>query len=80
MFGLAAEALNAGRWIPVGERLPKRNEDVLLVSDGAVTHGHLFYYQDGRRFFTAHAMEIPRVTHWRPLPEPPKMKQMWREW
>lgn len=59
-------------WISVEDRLPEPESDVLLYSDGRVTHGH---YSEWLKTFTAHALEVPRVTHWTPLPEPPKMKE-----
>lgn len=34
MFGLAAEALNAGRWIPVSERLPEDCQNIEFCDDG----------------------------------------------
>ena len=66
------------KWIPVTERLPAiRGDgfaDAFLVTDGHF--GHLAYFVDGEWFFTENGeMKEPMfydVTHWMPLPEPPK--------
>ena len=52
------------KWIPVTERLPEMYEDVLAYkSTGAVVISWLF--SDGR-------WNKRDITHWMPLPEPPK--------
>ena len=58
------------KWIPVTERLPRCGERVLVTDGTAVFEVHLsishkwvrggFGWMDGE------------VTHWMPLPEPPK--------
>ena len=50
-------------WIPVSERLPEVNVPV-LVYDGK--------YVDGREFYDLSYVSKYGVTHWMPLPEPPK--------
>ena len=62
------------KWIPVTERLPKKSGDYLAYcGDGYIgllpysTQYKLFNTFDGCG--TKHAMA---VTHWMPLPEPPK--------
>ena len=55
-------------WISVEERLPPKNEMVLIFCGGAreldwICSTGLWYDHD-------HTL----VTHWKPLPEPPKMK------
>ena len=41
MFGLAAEALNAGRWIAVSERLPECTDDYNVVCNiGSMLGGY----------------------------------------
>ena len=60
------------KWIPVTERLPEEYETVLVCSGGYVEPGWLgcdrvFYTHDKYESDT-----IYDVTHWMPLPEPPK--------
>ena len=61
------------RWIPVEERLPERNEIVLAVDQGGVTVAS--YSPMLEDWWT---LQVDRmspgavVTHWMPLPEPPK--------
>ena len=69
-----AEALyNAGyrkqEWISVDERLPEREGKYLVATfDRRVGIGNLIdYYCDGDLSFDNY-----KVTHWMPLPEPPK--------
>lgn len=75
-----AVAKERQRWIPVTERLPDISNswgvsDVVLciISDPSgyppPNPGLCVYLEDGR--WTCHG-QIVRVTHWRPLPEPPK--------
>ena len=58
-------------WISVEERLPEVGEDVLLYSkeDDKIDIGH--YSIMFRRFFLR-KFEDGNVTHWMPLPKPPK--------
>lgn len=56
---------NKPRWIPVTERLPEKNEWVLVRSKFVKTRTD-FISNDGHWHMT------PAVTHWMPLPQPPK--------
>ena len=53
------------KWIPVSERLPKKFE-LVLVYPKVVTMRTDFIKDNGKWF------NSPCVTHWMPLPEPPK--------
>ena len=56
------------RWIPVEERLPEDGKDVLVFIRGNVDLGYHFA-QYGWETYT---MQRGDITHWMPLPEPPK--------
>lgn len=56
------------RWIAVAERLPDDGEWVLALRFGR-TH-HLACYQHGH--WMRRAGLVDKITHWMPLPEPPK--------
>lgn len=65
------------RWIPVSERLPDDDLEMVLLTDGEwVTFGR----QSGDGWYveeSAEALgprELSRFTHWMPLPEPPEVK------
>lgn len=67
------------RWIPVAERLPEldRNnwsKDVLFCdSEGIIYQGFAFLDSETwKGYGTANRFEKGEVTHWMPLPEPPK--------
>ena len=68
----AIEELTAQtRWIPVTERLPVNTKSVLIVHRGGVSTG----WYNGRyweRGASTNHRPIQTITHWRPLPEPPK--------
>ena len=67
----AERIYNAGyrkqEWISVGERLPESDGEFLVWNDfyGAIV-GH--YWARGKYFIS----KAVTVTHWMPLPEPPK--------
>ncbi|MEF9724393.1 DUF551 domain-containing protein [Escherichia coli] len=64
-----------GGWISCSELMPEETGDIIVVSDGIVMSGISYSRRDG--FYIA-ALEydddepIDGVTHWMPLPEPPK--------
>ena len=67
-----------GKWIPVTERLPKADDgDVLVVKNyrgktyvdiGEIIEGEAYCCSDD---YAIHPREH-KLTHWMPLPEPPK--------
>jgi len=75
------------RWIPVGERLPKEYETVLVATDGGVSAGEIrfpdsecdmdepwwmvFKNRRDQSVSWAGFVSFANVTHWMPLPEPP---------
>ena len=55
------------RWIPVAERLPEKPTKCLVYTKRGKYGGHeITYYNEG--FY----LQYSNVTHWMPLPEPPK--------
>jgi len=62
-------------WIPVSERLPERNERVLVVDESGVNVGAYSPMLDDWWSLQGDRMAPgPQVTHWMPLPEPPEVK------
>ena len=59
---------DAHRWIPVTERLPEENGHYLVHAVGNGYYSTYIALWNGR--FRAN-FEMP-ITHWMPLPEPPK--------
>ena len=69
--GIANNATTTGKWISVDERLPEDDGFVLLcTSKGSIIKGH-YEHKYGRWSGLNNRLN---VTHWMPLPEPPKMK------
>ena len=77
MFGISDDYISVGwvkeiirnhmndGWIPVDERLPDNNEDVLVTTDaGLITFG---YFSNGK-WITDQEPDYPIV--WQPLPAP----------
>ena len=68
------DGLNADKWIPCSERLPKENEHVLICNNrhdvyvGYYNKEFKWYYQYG-------AFVFADVIAWQPLPEPYKGEQ-----
>lgn len=66
---------NEGEWISVEERLPEDQQMVLTID----TEGEMqvcFYKTQWKGVFHMYhgLVKIFNITHWMPLPEPPKMK------
>jgi len=65
----------SGQWIPVSERLPERNKDVILaLTTGAVVVGFYCGPQFGWGWPETDTDEDAdaAVTHWMPMPDGPK--------
>ena len=60
-----AESFARG-WIPVTERLPEKDTRVIVCASLPEGVHSDFIYEDGHWFVST------GVTHWMPLPEPPK--------
>lgn len=67
---------DATKWIPVTERLPQEGEDVLVIGYWHEKWQILMCYLSPHRkeeWYTSDAgQQIYSVTHWMPLPQPPK--------
>jgi hypothetical protein len=55
------------KWIPVSERLPERGQEVICY-DGGVLKPKVYADYYWNKAYDS----WQRVTHWMPLPEPPK--------
>jgi hypothetical protein len=62
------------KWIPVTERLPEERHWVLVWHTGYGTAKKAKYKDEGLPMFVldGHCDNNGEVTHWMPLPEPPK--------
>lgn len=75
---LIANGVTVQEWISVKDRLPEDSNDgfadAVLVTDGFVQH--MAYFVGGEwRFAESGEIKEPmwyRITHWMPLPQPPK--------
>jgi hypothetical protein len=68
----ATDTNDGGKWIPVTERLPKEQGFYLVAHQRSRCVAERFYYQDCPDLFVKTTGDP--VTHWMPLPEPPKTK------
>lgn len=64
-------------WVSVEDKLPNMGKDVLVYKSGNILIGTLAIYNECTHWaiFTPLANEFflcKDVTHWQPLPEPPK--------
>ena len=63
---------NVGRWIPVAERLPEEDQVVLCVRRNGNYWVASWTYIDWMWYDENEWHKEAEVTHWMPLPEPPK--------
>lgn len=71
----AKNATVESKWIPVSERLPEPFVPVLVQMPGEVpfpTVREGFISRDGIWYSALYHREPDEITHWMPLPEPPK--------
>lgn len=63
-------------WIRIEDREPSEYMDILVVSDGEVCFCSHGFDMLGRHVYRTpdiyESEEIPNITHWMPLPDPPK--------
>ena len=64
------------KWIPVTERLPEEDNFIAvtklgLVGEAFIMQGEIYWQEDAVEWADAEPITA-RVTHWMPLPEPPK--------
>ena len=71
---LIANGVTVQQWIPVTERLPEEWVAVLVWSEYGFCEVAVYLGIPGKwRVTWNHAMlEVDSITHWMPLPEPPK--------
>ena len=72
-----AHGVTVQKWIPVSERLPEPFVSVLacIPSEAPLPMVHESYIADHEAWvciLTAERYKLGEVTHWMPLPEPPK--------
>ena len=75
---LIANGVTVQEWISVDDKLPEYSNDgfvdAVLVTDGFVQH-MAYFIGGGWRFAESGEIKEPmwyRITHWMPLPNPPK--------
>lgn len=64
---LLANGVTFQKWIPVSERLPEHGQEVIIYT-GNIQKPTVLAYQ----FWNPKYDTWAHVTHWMPLPEPPK--------
>lgn len=73
---LISAGLTVQTWIPVTERLPNAHDSCIVYRKGTFGHFSMLYYTPalGFHFYDSEwgDVTVDNVTHWMPLPEPPK--------
>ena len=74
---LISNGVTVQEWISVTERLPEDREDVMVsvVFDGKAMIGTGWYVVEKGRWYVrciTTCEQRPDITHWMPLPQPPK--------
>ena len=67
IYNWVGNGVTVQKWIPVSERLPKFGQQVIVSCAGYEVD-----YVTAMNFWNAERDEWQSITHWMPLPEPPK--------
>lgn len=62
------------KWISIKDRFPEEKDSVHLITDGKRVAYSEWTYWPPYSWNLPHGME--KVTHWMPLPEPPKQSEI----
>ena len=81
IINAAVEELEKNRWIPVEEKVPEPYEDALISIatknglDEPITYETIGYYEHEEwvSYTGYYMLKGERVTHWKPMPEPPEV-------
>ena len=74
-YGMAVSALRAQQWISVKDRLPKDGKNVLVLIPYRGVILNYVSYRESDEWYVPDRLgrfSLSDVTHWIPLPEPPK--------
>ena len=66
---------NVGKWIPVSERLPEDLGEYIVMIEGAILPSTLWFNPWEEIWYEYYDQELYKVSHWMPLPEPPKEEE-----
>lgn len=64
--------VSSSKWIPVSERLPGVYETVIVCDVREQYVGAWMYYGNDDWVYDDKMFDTGEITHWMPLPEPPK--------
>lgn len=67
---LIANGVTVQRWVPITGRLPEENKKVLVCLSSKVTV--VAYLRENIWYVAWNRAVLNNITHWMPLPEPPK--------
>lgn len=59
-------------WIKATVEYPKLNENILLTDGEKVGFGYLRKIKENTYFMSNQDLDLGMITHWMPLPEPPR--------
>ena len=59
------------KWVPTAERLPERFQPVIICRNGGKVETG---WRDVNDWWRVYGTRVKTVTHWMPIPEPPKEK------